>query len=85
MRRCVDGVVAAMLLTAGMNVAYAGERGDTGPGPDPGIIPARVAFSTEISFTATDKAGSSLTIDKGYVSSRVGELAKNADLSRFIL
>jgi ATP-dependent HslUV protease ATP-binding subunit HslU len=39
----------------------------------------------EISFTATDKAGSSLTIDKGYVSSRVGELAKNADLSRFIL
>ncbi len=39
----------------------------------------------EISFTATDKAGSTLTIDRGYVSSKVGELAKNADLSRFIL
>jgi ATP-dependent HslUV protease ATP-binding subunit HslU len=39
----------------------------------------------EISFTATDKAGSSLKIDRGYVASKVGELAKNADLSRFIL
>jgi ATP-dependent HslUV protease ATP-binding subunit HslU len=39
----------------------------------------------EISFAATDKAGSTLTIDRGYVSSKVGELAKNADLSRFIL
>jgi len=39
----------------------------------------------EISFAATDKAGSSLTIDRAYVTSRVGELAKNADLSRFIL
>jgi ATP-dependent HslUV protease ATP-binding subunit HslU len=39
----------------------------------------------EISFTATDKAGSTLVIDRGYVSSKVGELAKNADLSRFIL
>jgi ATP-dependent HslUV protease ATP-binding subunit HslU len=39
----------------------------------------------EISFTATDKAGSALAIDRAYVQSRVGELAKNADLSRFIL
>jgi ATP-dependent HslUV protease ATP-binding subunit HslU len=39
----------------------------------------------EISFTATDNAGSSLKIDRGYVASKVGELAKNADLSRFIL
>jgi ATP-dependent HslUV protease ATP-binding subunit HslU len=39
----------------------------------------------EISFTATDKAGSTLTVDRAYVTSRVGELAKNADLSRFIL
>jgi ATP-dependent HslUV protease ATP-binding subunit HslU len=39
----------------------------------------------EISFTATDKAGSTLVIDRDYVKSRVGELAKNADLSRFIL
>ncbi|MBL8664528.1 MAG: ATP-dependent protease ATPase subunit HslU [Candidatus Odyssella sp.] len=39
----------------------------------------------EISFTATDKAGTTLAIDRGYVNGRVGELAKNADLSRFIL
>jgi ATP-dependent HslUV protease ATP-binding subunit HslU len=39
----------------------------------------------EISFSATDKAGTSLTIDRAYVQSKVGELAKNADLSRFIL
>ena len=39
----------------------------------------------EISFTATDKAGAALTIDRAYVASKVGELAKNADLSRFIL
>ncbi len=39
----------------------------------------------EISFTATDKAGASLKIDRAYVASKVGELAKNADLSRFIL
>jgi ATP-dependent HslUV protease ATP-binding subunit HslU len=39
----------------------------------------------EISFAATDKAGSTVTIDRAYVASRVGELAKNADLSRFIL
>jgi len=39
----------------------------------------------EISFTATDKAGTTLTIDRGYVAGKVGELAKNADLSRFIL
>jgi ATP-dependent HslUV protease ATP-binding subunit HslU len=39
----------------------------------------------EISFSATDKAGSTLTVDRAYVTSRVGDLAKNADLSRFIL
>jgi ATP-dependent HslUV protease ATP-binding subunit HslU len=39
----------------------------------------------EISFTASDRSGESLTIDGHYVRERVGELAKNADLSRFIL
>jgi ATP-dependent HslUV protease ATP-binding subunit HslU len=39
----------------------------------------------EISFTATDRSGERLTIDRAYVEDRVGELAKNADLSRFIL
>jgi ATP-dependent HslUV protease ATP-binding subunit HslU len=39
----------------------------------------------EISFTATDRSGESVTIDAPYVEARVGDLAKNADLSRFIL
>jgi ATP-dependent HslUV protease ATP-binding subunit HslU len=39
----------------------------------------------EISFTAADRAGDSITIDADYVRERVGELAQNADLSRFIL
>jgi ATP-dependent HslUV protease ATP-binding subunit HslU len=40
----------------------------------------------EISFTASDKtAGTRLAIDADYVRERVGELAKDSDLSRFIL
>ena len=39
----------------------------------------------EISFEATDKAGSTVTIDADYVARHVGDLAKNTDLSRFIL
>ncbi len=39
----------------------------------------------DISFTAPDRSGETVTIDGGYVTSRVADLAKNADLSRFIL
>jgi ATP-dependent HslUV protease ATP-binding subunit HslU len=39
----------------------------------------------EISFTASDRGGETLVIDGDYVRDRVGELAKNADLSRYIL
>ena len=39
----------------------------------------------EISFTASDKPGQKITIDAAYVRERVGELAKNADLSKFVL
>ncbi|HEX3954271.1 MAG TPA: ATP-dependent protease ATPase subunit HslU [Stellaceae bacterium] len=40
----------------------------------------------EISFTASDKpAGTAVSIDAAYVRERVGALAQNADLSRFIL
>jgi ATP-dependent HslUV protease ATP-binding subunit HslU len=40
----------------------------------------------EVSYTASDQApGASLTIDRDYVRTRVGALAKNADLSKFIL
>ena len=39
----------------------------------------------EISFEAPDKSGSEMTIDADYVRKHVGDLAKNTDLSRYIL
>lgn len=39
----------------------------------------------DISFTASEKGGTSMTIDATYVRETVGDLAKNADLSKFIL
>ncbi len=39
----------------------------------------------EISFTATDRAGDSIVIDGDWVRREIGDLARNADLSRFIL
>jgi ATP-dependent HslUV protease ATP-binding subunit HslU len=39
----------------------------------------------EISFTATDRAGDTVTIDADYVRAQVSDLAKDADLSKFIL
>jgi ATP-dependent HslUV protease ATP-binding subunit HslU len=39
----------------------------------------------EISFDASDKPGQTVRIDADYVMVRVGDLAKNADLSKFIL
>ncbi|MDH4253733.1 MAG: ATP-dependent protease ATPase subunit HslU [Gammaproteobacteria bacterium] len=38
-----------------------------------------------ISFEASDKSGTVLTIDADYVDSQLAELAKNEDLSRYIL
>ncbi|MBO6730171.1 MAG: ATP-dependent protease ATPase subunit HslU [Maricaulis sp.] len=39
----------------------------------------------EISFTASDRSGETIEINADYVRTQVGELAKNADLSKFIL
>ena len=39
----------------------------------------------EISFEASDKARTKFVIDAPYVQKHVGDLAKNADLSKFIL
>ena len=39
----------------------------------------------EISFTATERSGEFERIDAGYVRARVGDLAEDADLSKFIL
>ena len=39
----------------------------------------------EISFTATDRGGEKIFIDKKYVQENLGELVKDTDLSKFIL
>jgi ATP-dependent HslUV protease ATP-binding subunit HslU len=39
----------------------------------------------DISFSAPDRSGETVNIDAAYVRLHIGDLAKNADLSRFIL
>jgi ATP-dependent HslUV protease ATP-binding subunit HslU len=39
----------------------------------------------DISFSAPDRAGETVRIDAAYVNAHIGDLARNADLSRFIL
>jgi len=39
----------------------------------------------EISFDASDRGGQAVKIDADYVNARIGDLARNADLSKFIL
>jgi ATP-dependent HslUV protease ATP-binding subunit HslU len=39
----------------------------------------------DVSFTATDRAGETVLIDAAFVQKHVGDLAKNTDLSKFIL
>jgi ATP-dependent HslUV protease ATP-binding subunit HslU len=38
-----------------------------------------------VSFSAPDREGQTIVVDRAYVESHVGDLARNADLSRFIL
>jgi ATP-dependent HslUV protease ATP-binding subunit HslU len=39
----------------------------------------------ELSFEAPDQAGSSVTVDAGFVEQHLGALSKSADLSRYVL
>ena len=39
----------------------------------------------EISFAAPDRSGDTVKVDAAYVEQHIGDLARNADLSRFIL
>ncbi len=39
----------------------------------------------DLSFSAADRAGEAVTVDGAYVEARVGKIARNADLSRYIL
>ncbi len=39
----------------------------------------------EISFSASDRDGDTVTIDAAYIEAHIGDLSRNTDLSRFIL
>jgi ATP-dependent HslUV protease ATP-binding subunit HslU len=39
----------------------------------------------ELSFTAPDRAGETVVVDAGFVEANLGELARSADLSRYVL
>ncbi len=39
----------------------------------------------DVSFTASDRAGETIVVDGAFVERNIGDLARNADLSRFIL
>jgi ATP-dependent HslUV protease ATP-binding subunit HslU len=39
----------------------------------------------EVSFTAPDRSGDTVTVDAAFVEKHIGDLARNVDLSRFIL
>jgi ATP-dependent HslUV protease ATP-binding subunit HslU len=39
----------------------------------------------EVSYSATDRGGETVKIDKGFVEKNIGDLARNTDLSKFIL
>jgi len=39
----------------------------------------------ELAFTAPDKAGESVTVDDDFVEANLGDLARSADLSRYVL
>jgi ATP-dependent HslUV protease ATP-binding subunit HslU len=39
----------------------------------------------EVSFTATDRSGETVVLDQTFVEKNLGGLAKNTDLSKFIL
>ena len=39
----------------------------------------------ELSFEAPDKTGETVTIDRAYVGEKVGRMAGDTDLSRFVL
>ena len=39
----------------------------------------------EVSYTASDRAGERIEIDAAFVERNIGDLARNADLSRYVL
>mgnify|MGYP002878854400 CR=1 FL=1 len=59
--------------------------GDSGVGrmKEPGEIAEKIL--DEISFTATDRSGEKIVINKAYIEKNLDNLVKDTDLSKFIL
>ena len=49
------------------------------------IFDKTVKALDDISFTATDRAGEKITINKDYINKNLDNLVKDTDLSKFIL
>ncbi len=73
-----DGIAALARIAAGVNQSVEN-------------IGARRLYTVlervfeELSFTAPDRPGDTVTIDAAFVEKNVGELAKSADMSRYVL
>ena len=39
----------------------------------------------DLSFTAPDRSGDTVTVDAGFVEDNLGELGKGSDMSRYML
>ena len=87
----------ALLATEGVTVAFTGDGidaiADTAVDVNSRIenIGARRLMTVmervleDVSFDASDRNGQTVTVDAAYVNGRLGALAKNVDLSKFIL
>ena len=88
---------AALLATEGVTLAFSDEAADALADAAAAVNASvenigarRLATIMEtvlddISFTATDRQGETVEINAAYVEERLGDIAKNADLSRYIL
>ena len=73
-----DGIAALAKIAAGVNqsVENIGARR---------LYTVMERVFEDLSFTAPDKAGETVTVDAGFVETHLGDLAKSADMSRYVL
>ena len=90
----LSGVYALAFGAGGIGLfaALAGDRISADAIPMLGIVAVTLYADLmimrvldDISYSATDRSGEAVTIDEAYVQKHVGDLAKNTDLSKFIL
>ncbi|MEO1238866.1 MAG: ATP-dependent protease ATPase subunit HslU [Pseudomonadota bacterium] len=73
-----DGIAALAKIAAGVNqsVENIGARR---------LYTVMERVFEDLSFTAPDKAGETVTVDAAFVETHLGDLAKSADMSRYVL